>query len=128
MEGADRVDDLANRTEDVADQAEDPDDQADQAEDLADQADQADQDGRSTIEGRSMIVEFEGETVRMITAQGNAVSTYNPSALDSGPSGHNVVRAKEIVIELDEGEPVKVNADGGVDGSYLNPEDEDEIR
>lgn len=115
MEEADRADDLADRADDVADQAND-------------QADQADQDGRSTIEGRSMIVDFEGETVRMITAQGNAVSTYNPSALDSGPSGHNVVRAKEIVIELDEGEPVKVNADGGVDGSYLNPEDEDEIR
>jgi hypothetical protein len=92
--------------------------------DQADQAGQAAQADRSTIEGRSMIVDFEGESVRMITAQGNAVSTYNPSALESGPTGHNVVRAKEIVIELDEGEPVKVNADGGVDGSYLNPEDE----
>ncbi len=81
--------------------------------------------GRSTIEGRSMVVEFEGESVRTITAQGNAVSTYNPSTLESGPTGHNVVRAKEIVIELDGGEPVKVNADGGVDGSYLTPEDED---
>lgn len=79
---------------------------------------------RSTIEGRSMIVDFEGETVRTITAQGNAVSTYNPSTLDSGPAGHNVVRAKEIVIELDGGEPVTVNADGGVDGTYLTPEDE----
>ena len=106
----------------------------DQADDLAekaeqtgqdDQAGQAGQAGRSTIEGRSMIVDFEGESVRMITAQGNAVSTYNPSALDRGPTGHNVVRAKEIVIELDEGEPLKVNADGGVDGSYLNPEDVD---
>lgn len=95
---------------------------ADRATDRTDQTDQAD---RSTIEGRSMIVDFEGESVRMITAQGNAVSTYNPSALESGPTGHNVVRAKEIVIELNEGEPVKVNADGGVDGSYLNPEDED---
>ena len=79
----------------------------------------------STIEGRNMVVEFEDETVRMITAQGNAVSTYNPSTLESGPTGHNVVRAKEIVIELDGGEPVKVNADGGVDGTYLTPEDED---
>lgn len=85
----------------------------------------ADQAGRSTIEGRSMIVDFEGESVRMITAKGNAVSSYNPSVLESGPSGHNVVRAREIVIELDEGEPVQVNADGGVDGSYLNPDDED---
>ncbi len=109
----------ANPADDVADQT------AGQADDLTDQADQADQAGRSTIEGRSMIVDFEGESVRMITAQGNAVSTYNPSALESGPTGHNVVRAKEIVIELDEGEPVKVNAVGGVDGSYLNPEDED---
>ena len=89
-----------------------------------DQSDQADQANRSTIEGRSMVVDFEGESVRMITAQGNAVSTYNPSALEGGSIGHNVVRAKEIVIELNEGEPVKVNADGGVDGSYLNPEDE----
>lgn len=80
---------------------------------------------RSTIEGRSMVVDFEGESVRTITAQGNAVSSYNPSALKSGPAGHNVVRAKEIVIELDGGEPVKVNADGGVDGTYLTPEDED---
>ncbi len=79
---------------------------------------------RSTIEGRSMVVDFEGESVRTITAQGNAVSSYNPSALESGPAGHNVVRAKEIVIELDGGEPVKVNADGGVDGTYLTPEDE----
>ncbi len=80
---------------------------------------------RSTIEGRSMVVDFEGEAVRTITAQGNAVSTYNPSTLESGPTGQNVVRAKEIVIELDGGEPVKVNADGGVDGTYLTPEDED---
>ena len=109
----DQVDDLAEKAEQTG--------QADQA----DQADQAGQAGRSTIEGRSMIVDFEGESVRMITAQGNAVSTYNPSALDRGPTGHNVVRAKEIVIELDEGEPLKVNADGGVDGSYLNPEDVD---
>lgn len=117
QEGTNLADDLADRTADQADRA----DQADQP----DQPDQADQAGRSTIEGRSMIVDFEGESVRMITAQGNAVSTYNPSALESGPTGHNVVRAKEIVIELNEGEPVKVNADGGVDGSYLNPEDED---
>jgi len=79
---------------------------------------------RSTIEGRSMVVDFEGESVRMITAEGNAVSSYNPSTLDSGPAGQNVVRAKEIVIELDGGEPVKVNAVGGVDGTYLTPEDE----
>ena len=72
-----------------------------------------------------MVVDFAGESVRAITAQGNAVSTYNPSALESGPTGHNVVRAKEIVIELDGGEPVKVNAGGGVDGTYLTPEDED---
>ncbi len=114
-EGVDRAENqtgLADQADDVADQPED-------------QAGQVDQAGRSTIEGRSMIVDFEGESVRMITAQGNAVSTYNPSALESDPTGHNVVRAKEIVIELDEGEPVKVNADGGVDGSYLNPEDED---
>ena len=83
---------------------------------------------RSTIEGRSMIVDFEGEAVRTITAHGNAVSNYNPSTLESGPSGHNVVRAKEIVIELDGGEPVKVNADGGVDGTYLTPEDDDGSR
>ena len=109
----------ADRTDGVADRA------TDQADNQTDQADQTDQGGRSTIEGRSMIVDFEGESVKMITAQGNAVSTYNPSALESGPTGHNVVRAKEIVIELNDGEPVKVNADGGVDGSYLNPEDED---
>ena len=84
-----------------------------------------DQAGRSTIEGRDMVVDFAGESVRTITARGNAVSTYNPSTLESGPTGHNVVRAKEIVLELDGGEPVKVNADGGVDGSYLTPEDED---
>ncbi|MCY3556177.1 MAG: hypothetical protein OXH56_12755 [Gemmatimonadetes bacterium] len=125
MEGSDLAEDLSNRSDDVVeDQANDRADQAAQV----DQADQADQAGRSTIEGRSMVVDFKGESVRMITAQGNAVSTYNPSALESGPTGHNVVRAKEIVIELNEGEPVKVNADGGVDGSYLNPEDEDEIR
>lgn len=118
-EGMDRADKMRGQ----ASQGEEPD-QPDQP-DQADQADGPDQAGRSTIEGRSMIVDFEGEAVRMITAQGNAVSTYNPSTLESGPSGHNVVRAKEIVIELDEGEPVKVNADGGVDGSYLNPEDED---
>ena len=113
QEGADRTDGVADRA-------------TDQADNQTDQADRAtDQAGRSTIEGRSMIVDFEGESVRMITAQGNAVSTYNPSGLESGPTGHNVVRAKEIVIELNEGEPVKVNADGGVDGSYLNPEDED---
>lgn len=108
-----------NRADDSADRAAGQEDQADG------QADQAGQVGRSTIEGRSMIVDFQGESVRMITAQGNAVSNYNSSELDSGPTGHNVVRAKEIVIELEEGEPVKVNADGGVDGSYLNPEDED---
>ncbi|MCY3711710.1 MAG: hypothetical protein OXH02_00310 [Gemmatimonadetes bacterium] len=118
-EGANRADDGADRVDDQSD------DVADQPEGQAGEADQAGQADRSTIEGRSMIVDFEGETVKMITAQGNAVSTYNPSGLDSGPTGHNVVRAKEIVIELDEGEPVKVNADGGVDGSYLNPEDED---
>ncbi len=83
---------------------------------------------RSTIEGRNMIVDFEGESVRMITANGNAVSTYNPSTLETGPSGHNVVRAREIVIELDGGKPVTVNADGGVDGTYLNPEDENGIQ
>lgn len=116
-EGANQADARVDQVDDLAEKAE----QADQA----DQADQAGQAGRSTIEGRSMIVDFEGESVRMITAQGNAVSTYNPSALDRGPTGHNVVRAKEIVIELDEGEPLKVNADGGVDGSYLNPEDVD---
>ena len=80
---------------------------------------------RSTIEGRNMIVDFDGETVRAITARGNAVSNYNPSTLETGPAGHNVVRAKEIVIELDGGEPVKVNAVGGVDGTYLTPEDDD---
>ena len=84
-----------------------------------------DQADRSTIEGRGMIVDFAGESVRTITAQGNAVSTYNPTTLESGPTGHNVVRAKEIVIELDGGELVKVNAGGGVDGTYLTPEDED---
>ena len=109
----DQVDDLAEKAEQTG------------QDDQDDQASQTDQAGRSTIEGRSMIVDFEGESVRMITAQGNAVSTYNPSALDRGPTGHNVVRAKEIVIELDGGEPLKVNADGGVDGSYLNPEDVD---
>ncbi len=76
---------------------------------------------RSTIEGRSMVVDFDGEAVRTITASGNAVSTYIPSTLESGPSGHNVVRAKEIVIELEGGEPVKVSAEGGVEGSYLTP-------
>ena len=91
----------------------------------AGQAGQGDQASRSTIEGRSMVVDFAGESVRTITAQGNAVSTYNPTTLESGPAGHNVVRAKEIVIELDGGELVKVNADGGVDGTYLTPEDED---
>lgn len=117
----------ANQAAAQVDQADDLAEKAEQAgqDDQAGQAGQADQAGRSTIEGRSMIVDFEGESVRMITAQGNAVSTYNPSALDRGPTGHNVVRAKEIVIELDEGEPLKVNADGGVDGSYLNPEDVD---
>ena len=130
QEGTNLADDLADRTAGQADNQPDQADQTDQADqadqpDQADQADQAGQAGRSTIEGRSMIVDFEGESVRMITAQGNAVSTYNSSALESGPTGHNVVRAKEIVIELNEGEPVKVNADGGVDGSYLNPEDED---
>lgn len=121
-DGSDPAQDVTDRTANQADDVADrPEDQAGET----DQADQADQDGRSTIEGRSMIVDFEGESVRMITAQGNAVSTYNPSALDRSSTGHNVVRAKEIVIELNEGEPVKVNADGGVDGSYLNPEDED---
>ena len=80
-----------------------------------------DESQRSTIEGRSMVVDFRGESVKSITASGNAVSTYNPSTLESGPSGHNVVRAKEIVIELDGGEPVKVSAEGGVDGTYLSP-------
>lgn len=124
QEGTNRTDDMADRPAGQADIQTDQADQTGQA-DQTDQAGQADQAGRSTIEGRSMVVDFEGESVRMITAQGNAVSTYNPSALESGPTGHNVVRAKEIVIELNEGEPVKVNADGGVDGSYLNPEDED---
>jgi len=125
--GTNLADDLAERTAGQADNQTGQADQTGQTDqiDQADQEGQADQAGRSTIEGRSMIVDFEGESVRMITAQGNAVSTYNPSALESGPTGHNVVRAKEIVIELNEGEPVKVNADGGVDGSYLNPEDED---
>lgn len=115
QEGTNLADDVADRTAG----------QADNQTDQTDQAEQAEQANRSTIEGRSMVVDFEGESVRMITAQGNAVSTYNPSALEGGSTGHNVVRAKEIVIELNEGEPVKVNADGGVDGSYLNPEDED---
>ncbi len=80
---------------------------------------------RSTIEGRSMVVDFAGESIRTITAQGNAVSIYNPATLDTGPTGHNVVRARKIVIELKDGEPVNVNADGGVDGTYATPEDEE---
>ncbi len=86
----------------------------------------AEETERSTIEGRNMVVVFDGESVRTITASGNAVSTYNPTTLESGPSGHNVVRAKEIVIEMEKGKPVRVSAEGGVDGSYLTPENQNQ--
>ena len=77
---------------------------------------------QSTIEGQNMVVDFHREAIKKITASGNAISNYNPSTFGNGPAGHNIVTANEIVIELDEGEPVKVRANGDVDGTYFVPD------
>ena len=69
-----------------------------------------------------MVVDFHREAIKKITASGNAISNYNPSTFGNGPAGHNIVTANEIVIELDEGEPVKVRANGDVDGTYFVPD------
>jgi lipopolysaccharide export system protein LptA len=77
---------------------------------------------KSTIQGRQMVVEFDRDAVRTITATQNAVSEYHPSASETGPPGRNVVRASRITILLDRGKLVRVTAEGSVDGTYRAPE------
>ena len=73
---------------------------------------------RSSIEGRKMLVAFDGASVRTITAFQNATSTYHPSESAGGPPGSNVVRAKQITIELDHGKLLNISAEGSVEGTY----------
>lgn len=78
---------------------------------------------RSTIEGRTLTIQFHEESVREIRATQNAASVYQSAGGVSpeGPLGSNSVRASEITILLDEGQLVNVSARGAVTGIYTTP-------
>ncbi|MBM3263189.1 MAG: hypothetical protein FJY97_07145 [candidate division Zixibacteria bacterium] len=77
---------------------------------------------KSSIRGHQLMVDFEDDAVRSITAIKNASSEYHPSKdRDAGPPGHNLVSASKITILLDRGKLVRVSAEEQVDGSYRTP-------
>ena len=77
---------------------------------------------KSTLEGRTLTVAFDGETIKEIIASQNARSKYQPSeTVSEGPPGHNRISASEITVTLDRGQLIKVSARGGVIGTYTTP-------
>ncbi|MBT5872626.1 MAG: hypothetical protein HOH43_04335 [Candidatus Latescibacteria bacterium] len=78
---------------------------------------------RSTIEGRTLTIQFQEESVREIRATQNATSVYNSAgeASSDGPPGSNSVRASEITISIVDGQLINVSARGAVTGIYTTP-------
>mgnify|MGYP003961513003 CR=1 FL=1 len=78
---------------------------------------------RSTIEGRTLTIQFQEESVREIRATQNATSVYKSAgeASSDGPPGSNGVRASEITISIVDGQLINVSARGAVTGIYTTP-------